>query len=443
MKKLIAIIVLIGLLITGCQPSVTEGRTPITTRGISIIQNANKEAADDFVPTPGGGTYRANVHKEGVENPWLPIKSISVALGSGSDALNINYRDFIETNAGEYRNNIIRVTKKGGHLDSKLELYSTGVPEGLELTDGGRGVGLPGTLGAILVIEIAAYVVPGEYPLEIGLIINGKDYGTVTCTIKIIEITEAKSIDSKVYYSEEGDLTVSLPDGWAVAEGPESLTSMSRLVGQVAFNSWGEKDFWAREVVTGGSHRYSPQVVMSQIPEGGAYVVLFIVHGPPAISGTEPPEYTIEDLSGLIREHDWREDASSAAYYSSFHKWGRGLGLEIACHPGVSDKTVDELNNLLKSWTFDDVPIGDIEWLGIQARKLLPEEVEPLKFSNRAGFHGENGVDRITEVETGENMTIFRFIYQWGSSSHWWTVEVSLRGDATLTGEGGDPLPCD
>jgi hypothetical protein len=81
--------------------------------------------------------------------------------------------------------------------------------------------------------------------------------------------------------------------------------------------------------------------------------------------------------------------------------------------------------------------------LGIQARKLLPEEVEPLKFSNRAGFHGENGVDRITEVETGENMTIFRFIYQWGSSSHWWTVEVSLRGDATLTGEGGDPLPCD
>jgi hypothetical protein len=37
----------------------------------------------------------------------------------------------------------------------------------------------------VLVIEIAQDVDPGEYPLEIGLEINGKDYGTVTSTMKV------------------------------------------------------------------------------------------------------------------------------------------------------------------------------------------------------------------------------------------------------------------
>ena len=191
MKRLVFILVaimLIGILPTAaCQKDTVESHTPIPMKDISIAWNAEKEAPDDFVPTPGGGTYRVNVFQQGVENPWPPIESTDVVLGSNTDALNVNYRDYIETAAGETRNNIIRVTKEGGLINSELSLYYTHVPTGLELADGGRGVGLPGTLGAILVIDIASDITPGEYLLEIGIEIDGKDYGTIKCTVKVME----------------------------------------------------------------------------------------------------------------------------------------------------------------------------------------------------------------------------------------------------------------
>jgi ligand-binding sensor domain-containing protein len=181
----IVTMMLIGLLsVTACQINSSETHTPIPVKDIAIVWAG--ESPDDVVPTPGGGTYRGNVHQEGEENPWPPIDSTDIVLGGGTDALNVSYRDHIETVAGESRNNIIRIRKEGGFFDSELALYSTDVPAGLELADGGRGVGLPGTLGAILVIEISPEVALGEYNFEIGLEINGKDYGTIPCTIDVI-----------------------------------------------------------------------------------------------------------------------------------------------------------------------------------------------------------------------------------------------------------------
>jgi hypothetical protein len=43
----------------------------------------------------------------------------------------------------------------------------------------------PSARASVLVIEIAQDVDPGEYPLEIGLEIDGKDYGTIACTIEV------------------------------------------------------------------------------------------------------------------------------------------------------------------------------------------------------------------------------------------------------------------
>lgn len=183
MKRLLTIAVCLMIMATtACQPT----RTPVPVRDILPIAEG-PEAADDIIPTPGGGAYRANVHHQGVENPWPPIESTSVVLGSGADTLNIGYRDYIETEAGEIRNNIIRVGKEGGLFDSRLALYSVDVPTGIELTDGGRGVGLPGALGAVLVIEIFSDVTPGQYTFEIGLEIDGRDYGTVPCTIEVTD----------------------------------------------------------------------------------------------------------------------------------------------------------------------------------------------------------------------------------------------------------------
>ncbi len=188
MKKLLSILAMSFavalLMITACQPEGGETHTPIPTR--DSLPTVGEEAPDDIVPTPGGDAYRANVHEQGVENPWPPIETIGVELGSGSNTIYVGYRDHIVTKAGETRNNIIHIGKEGGLFGSQLTLYSVAVPVGIGLTDGGRGVGLPGTTGAVLVIEVAPDVAPGQYILEIGLEINGKDYDTIPCMIEVV-----------------------------------------------------------------------------------------------------------------------------------------------------------------------------------------------------------------------------------------------------------------
>jgi hypothetical protein len=70
------------------------------------------EAPDDIVPTLGGPAYRANVHQQGVENPWPPINTTKVTISSSfeADTVHIRYRDYIETKAGEPRYNIVLIS---------------------------------------------------------------------------------------------------------------------------------------------------------------------------------------------------------------------------------------------------------------------------------------------------------------------------------------------
>ena len=106
---------------------------------------------------------------------------------------------------------------------------------------------------------------------------------------------------SATFRSDQVFSTVSLPPGWAAAQGPEAITVKS-FEGEVAFNSWAQPDFWAREVVDGNSHRYNQEIMLSQLPEGGAYVALVQIFGPP-ILGELPAEYSPDDLSGLFTSH--------------------------------------------------------------------------------------------------------------------------------------------
>jgi len=266
---------------------------------------------------------------------------------------------------------------------------------------------------------------------------------------------ERVSVGPGIFRSDEFYLQVDLPTGWVAAEGPEFL--LKSLEGQVAFNSWGQEDLWVREVRTEHpdgttSYTYRPHDVMSQIPEGGAYISLLRIWGPPPPpEDYEPPdEYATSDLSRLNQPHDWRQD-TTAAQFKEFHKWGRYLMVLIACHPDASDETVAHLNDLLQSWRFDAVPAGDTEWAGIQARKLLPEVVEPMKFKNRSGRIG----NRVTQLEVQGDTVRVKFMYHLkeppegpahiyecpDKSCHWWKIDVLPTGESVLVDEGGAPLP--
>jgi hypothetical protein len=188
LKRLLGIVILltVGLLvITSCQSHLT---TPIPL-GYSQHHNI-VEAPDDIVDTPGGSYYRANVHQQGVENPWSHIETVGVQLVNGSDVIYVGYRSNIETKAGEIRNNILNIRKENGLFDggglSSIRLYSIGTLSGLRLFQEGGG-GFPGTIASVLVIEIPPDTKPGQYNLEIGLEILGTDYGTIPCTINVIQ----------------------------------------------------------------------------------------------------------------------------------------------------------------------------------------------------------------------------------------------------------------
>ncbi len=161
----------------------TPTSTPIPTT--SVPPATGGEAPDDIMVTPFGPTYRANFHQEGVENPWLPIETIEVVLGDDVDAAHVWYRDYIETKAGETRNNIFRIITPDWDIQS-LNLYASDIPTGIEIAERERWHG-PRTIAPVLIISISQDVEIGQYNFEIKLEIDGKDYGSVPCIIKIIE----------------------------------------------------------------------------------------------------------------------------------------------------------------------------------------------------------------------------------------------------------------
>jgi len=188
MKKLIIGLLALVLLLTVTACPVGKAHIPIPTPEVTPppVAEETEEAPDDIMPAPGlGPAYRANIHQQGEESPWQPIEVFEAFLGNGSNEAHIYYRKYIETQAGETRNNIIKVIIPGKEVDS-LTLYADYVPQGIILTDGMQWSG-PSARASVLVIELAHDVAPGEYPLEIGLKINGEDYGTIPCTIEVVE----------------------------------------------------------------------------------------------------------------------------------------------------------------------------------------------------------------------------------------------------------------
>jgi hypothetical protein len=178
---IVAVALLFGLLaVASCQSGGGEVHILIPTQ--DLLPAVGEEAPDDIVPTSGGVAYRANVHQEGEENPWPPIESTEVTL----DGIYLSYRDHIETKAGETRNNIFSVGQEDGFWEGSLNLYATSIPSGIELAQSICGPS-PGALDTVLIIEISPEAAPGQYTLEIGLEIDGSDYGTVPCIIEVVE----------------------------------------------------------------------------------------------------------------------------------------------------------------------------------------------------------------------------------------------------------------
>jgi hypothetical protein len=181
MKLLVIALLAATFTVSGCAGYITipeDYSFPVAGAG---------EVYDDVVSTPGGAAYRANVRQVGEENPWPSVETTCVTLRSWFGKIWLRYRDHIETEAGETRNNIFWAGQVGGFFDEgRIELCAIDIPPGIELSQYMSG-GTIGTLATVLVIEIAPEVTPGQYSLEIVLRIKGRNYGTVPCVIEVVE----------------------------------------------------------------------------------------------------------------------------------------------------------------------------------------------------------------------------------------------------------------
>ncbi len=181
---------------TGKAFMVTENpyRTGPTPPAPVLEPAAPEPASDDIVYPPGGFTYRANVHQEG-QPDWPPVRQTEVALEALSGTVAIQYRDYIETKAGETRNNIIFLNGRNAPelLDPlQIEYTAADLPDGMTLERdrqmyGGIGGQDKASSRVVLLIHIAPQVVPGEYPFTIHLSYEGKELGSLPCVIKVIE----------------------------------------------------------------------------------------------------------------------------------------------------------------------------------------------------------------------------------------------------------------
>jgi len=182
MKKLLflGIIFTVLILFSAC-----GGKTPIPSGTLPASDNRS----DDIVFTPGGGTYRANVFTDNVTNPWPPIPVAAQDWSKGKDTISVMYRSNIDTKAGETHNDLILVSGEdtSGNTTYQLTLYAAAVPKGITLTNAGGAVGRPGTPGAVVVFALSPQIAAGEYIIDIGIELNGKDFGTVPCRVTVTQ----------------------------------------------------------------------------------------------------------------------------------------------------------------------------------------------------------------------------------------------------------------
>jgi hypothetical protein len=193
--SLIIILVVCTLSLAACNSvQVTSTVTTTTTTTTQITsQTPTTEAPDDIIWDPAGiQIYRANTNGP---NWSAGIETAAVGLGSGAEAADIQYRDYIETNAGQTRNNIFIIYIQGQddpvNKDKQIKnviLSVYGLPHGITTNwDSGGFNSFNLSWNQVMEIAIASDVQPNYYDFYIDVKIEGKDYGQIPCTIKVLQ----------------------------------------------------------------------------------------------------------------------------------------------------------------------------------------------------------------------------------------------------------------
>lgn len=143
------------------------------------------EAADDIVFVPAGiEVYRAQINPP---NQFGTIQTTSTTLGNNNaNTIQVNYRKYIESKAGETRNNIIYITQNNVINNAILTVID--LPNGItvNIDPGSYNSNFQPGWEQIIEINISSNLSPGYYNFHIALMVNGINYGQIPCTINVL-----------------------------------------------------------------------------------------------------------------------------------------------------------------------------------------------------------------------------------------------------------------
>ena len=190
---LVTFVLLIPLLLGACGKSAQAGNpVPTATNWAPITGPAQN--SDDIILTPGGPSYAGNTFSANVTHPLTPVNIAQANLSQNGIIATVSYRALIESRKPAVCNDIINVFVMGKNIDTSqpsnavqgLGISLQDLPAGVTVAEGMQVAG-PLSTSSVLVFDISADVNTGTYKYKIDLKINGIDFGTLSCTLKVTD----------------------------------------------------------------------------------------------------------------------------------------------------------------------------------------------------------------------------------------------------------------
>jgi len=184
-KLATAFIIVISVVATIIMSLPGETVVVIAESALTEPPDVTQEAADDLVPTPGGYVYRGNAHQVGEPDSWPEIDTTEITIGD-DDSIDIRYRDWITTRAGETRNNMIVIIAPYTLDQLKLGVANMPGNANISVEELCRWSGPVNVIAPVLAFSIGENVKPGIYTFDIGIAVKGKDYEFIPCAIEVL-----------------------------------------------------------------------------------------------------------------------------------------------------------------------------------------------------------------------------------------------------------------
>lgn len=163
-----------GITATTPSPDANHHYIPVSENA-AVYSTERMGSPDDVVLWPGGAEYRGNTESDLPPVPLATARSGDIA---------VTWRENISSKPGEIKYNIVKV-----HADAAVTsayLYMDDAPSWLALAARPAYVDSADAWGPVLIMTIAPNTPPGEYRVDLGLLVNGTDYGTVPIKLTII-----------------------------------------------------------------------------------------------------------------------------------------------------------------------------------------------------------------------------------------------------------------